>query len=264
MGSAGGVRVIGTIFLLAYLAGCGLFLVPTARFLLNDTVYGEPETSDYVMAAAIALCCVCVWPLYIPGWWIVQMLKTDDSKEPAVSRLGESRGRQTAKNVKEPSRVTSPPPPPPGSAGPAAWREDAQALVARIAELEAEAAGWRRQLVPVDLVEILRELADEFDQLAAQSYEYDADVYRACAERVRARTPLAHRDTAETTVEWGRSDDVSTAIRPMPSEAFARSQIKHWGEYHGRPGQKLWRREVGPWRPVSPEPQPENEKESSP
>lgn len=121
--------------------------------------------------------------------------------------------------------------------------------------------------VPADPVEILRELVERLDAALPcfDPASYSSELYvNLMATWDAARALLAHRDTAETTVEWGRSDDVSTAIRPMPSEAFARSQIKHWGEYHGRPGQKLWRREVGPWRPVSPEPQPENEKESSP
>lgn len=67
---------MGTVVLLIYLAGCMGFLVPTARFFLNDTTFGEePDNVDYAMAASMSLCIVWVWPLYIPGWWIVQMIK---------------------------------------------------------------------------------------------------------------------------------------------------------------------------------------------
>lgn len=65
------------IWLLIYLAGCMVFLVPTARFVLNDFGASGADSGDYVMAAAVAMCTVWFWPLYIPGWWIVQMLKTD-------------------------------------------------------------------------------------------------------------------------------------------------------------------------------------------
>jgi hypothetical protein len=68
---------VGTIVLLVYLAGCMGFLVPTARFV-HGTFGGQTDTETMAMTAAIALCFVWAWPLYIPGWWVVQMLKSSD------------------------------------------------------------------------------------------------------------------------------------------------------------------------------------------
>jgi len=69
----------GTIVLMVYLAGVLGFLVPTARWFLNSM--GDPiETEDYVGAAVMSLCCVWLWPFYLPGWWIVMLLKNSDKK----------------------------------------------------------------------------------------------------------------------------------------------------------------------------------------
>lgn len=66
-----------TVILLVYLAGCMWFLVPTAKFLLKSMVeFGTPDSFDYVIAALLSLCIVPFWPLYLPGWWLVSVLKT--------------------------------------------------------------------------------------------------------------------------------------------------------------------------------------------
>lgn len=49
---------MGTAILLIYLAGCMGFLIPTARFFLNDD-FGSADSGDYVGAAAMSL--VTVW-----------------------------------------------------------------------------------------------------------------------------------------------------------------------------------------------------------
>lgn len=69
---------IDTIALLIYIAGCMVVLVPTARFILKmDGGWRDLDTEDYALAAVMSICFVWAWPLYIPGWWIVQVLKTD-------------------------------------------------------------------------------------------------------------------------------------------------------------------------------------------
>lgn len=67
---------VGTVVLLVYLAGAMVALVPTARWFLREMMDGFSDGGDYVMCAALALCFVWFWPFYIPGWWIVKMLKS--------------------------------------------------------------------------------------------------------------------------------------------------------------------------------------------
>lgn len=69
---------MGTILLLAYLAGCMLVLVPTSRWFLRETGFGPPDAADYVISVTLGMLCCWLWPFYIPGWWAVQMLKTEE------------------------------------------------------------------------------------------------------------------------------------------------------------------------------------------
>ncbi len=71
---------MGTILLIVYLAGCLGFLVPIARFLLKEVTFGEPEGGDYWMAAVMSVMCSWMWPILVPGWWIVHMLKNSEVK----------------------------------------------------------------------------------------------------------------------------------------------------------------------------------------
>lgn len=69
---------MGTALLLGYLAGCMLTLVPTARWYLTTLGDTPPDSADYVFSATLSLCTVWGWPLYLPGWWIVAMLKSGE------------------------------------------------------------------------------------------------------------------------------------------------------------------------------------------
>jgi len=65
------------VILFVWLIGTLGFLVPMAKFFLKDMVSGDPDNGDYWMAALLALFSSWMWPLLVPGWWIVQMLKAD-------------------------------------------------------------------------------------------------------------------------------------------------------------------------------------------
>lgn len=68
------------IWLWLWLGGCITFLVPTARFLLDEHSFGDdPETFDYVTAIALAICIVPFWPLFIPGYYVYWMLKRGEA-----------------------------------------------------------------------------------------------------------------------------------------------------------------------------------------
>lgn len=71
----------GTVILLVYLAGAMVFLVPTARFFLRADGFGAHDTFDYVTAAALSLCTVWFWPAYIPGWWIIALLRAGEKTD---------------------------------------------------------------------------------------------------------------------------------------------------------------------------------------
>lgn len=59
-----------------WIGGIVAFAVPIARFLLDETSYGDDyETGDYAMAAMGGLIAAPLWPLLIPGYYVYWMLR---------------------------------------------------------------------------------------------------------------------------------------------------------------------------------------------
>ena len=68
------------ILLLGWLAGCLITVVPTTRFVIRHIMDEEPtevDPGEMAMAIVMAMTAVPFWPLYIPGFWIAAMVRTD-------------------------------------------------------------------------------------------------------------------------------------------------------------------------------------------
>lgn len=68
------------IFFLIYLAVAVLFVLPTARFVLDEMSFGEPEVFDYAMATFLGFLIANFWPLILLGIPFVRALR---KPEPA-------------------------------------------------------------------------------------------------------------------------------------------------------------------------------------
>lgn len=66
---------------LIYLAGCIFLFLPLARGLVrSDLCDDPPSTADLWTSGLMAVLCIWFWPLIIPVYYVVQVLKNERSE----------------------------------------------------------------------------------------------------------------------------------------------------------------------------------------
>jgi hypothetical protein len=68
------------IWLWIYLAGIVVFMVPTARFLLDEMDHGD-DREALIMSIVLGMCVVPFWPLYLPGYVVYRVLIRQENRK---------------------------------------------------------------------------------------------------------------------------------------------------------------------------------------